>query len=88
MDLYRRDFTINSLAIQINKKNYGNLIDYFHGLQDLDNKTIKILHNLSIIEDPTRIFRAVRFEQRYGFVIGNVTGNAHGKGFWKNVKIF
>ena len=68
-DLYRRDFTINSMAISLNRLNYGDLIDYFGGRRDLKRKRIKIMHKLSIVEDPTRIFRAVRFEQRFSFRI-------------------
>jgi tRNA nucleotidyltransferase (CCA-adding enzyme) len=72
-DLYRRDFTINSMAISLNKSNFGELIDYFGGRRDLKRKRIKIMHKLSIIEDPTRIFRAVRFEQRFSFKIDSQT---------------
>ena len=72
-DLFRRDFTINSMAISLNKKNFGELIDYFGGRKDLKRKRIKIMHKLSIVEDPTRIFRAVRFEQRYSFRIDSQT---------------
>ncbi len=68
-DLYRRDFTINAMALSLNKQNFGELIDFFGGLEDLKNKRIRVLHNLSFVDDPTRIFRAVRFEQRYGFKI-------------------
>lgn len=74
-DLYRRDFTINTLAIKLNKKNYGNLIDFFGGQRDIKEKTIRVLHNLSFIEDPTRVFRAIRFEQRFNFKIGKYTQN-------------
>ena len=73
MDLFRRDFTINTLAIRLNKKYFGILIDYFGGQQDLKEKVIRVLHNLSFIEDPTRIIRAIRFEQRFGFNIGKLT---------------
>jgi len=69
-DLYRRDFTINTLAIQLNEQKFGYMIDFFGGQRDLKDKKIRVLHNLSFIEDPTRIFRAIRFEQRYGFKIG------------------
>ncbi|MEW5800643.1 MAG: CBS domain-containing protein [bacterium] len=72
-DLYRRDFTINTLAIQLNKQKFGYLIDFFGGQRDLKDKKIRVLHSLSFIEDPTRIFRAIRFEQRYGFKIGKNT---------------
>lgn len=66
-DLFRRDFTINAMAIKINNDHFGNLIDYFHGYNDIEHNKIKILYNLSFVEDPTRILRAVRFEQRFGF---------------------
>jgi len=66
-DLYRRDFTINSMAVSLEKENFGKLIDFFGGRKDLADKRIKVLHRLSIVEDPTRIFRAIRFEQRFGF---------------------
>jgi tRNA nucleotidyltransferase (CCA-adding enzyme) len=73
LDLYRRDFTINTLAIELNKSEYGTLIDYFGGQKDLRDKVIRVLHNLSFVEDPTRILRAIRFEQRFGFRIGRLT---------------
>ena len=72
-DLYRRDFTINTLAIRLNKKVFGILLDHFNGLNDIKNKQIRVLHSLSFIEDPTRILRAIRFEQRFGFSIDKVT---------------
>jgi len=73
MDLFRRDFTINTLAIKLNKWDYGTLVDYFGGQKDLREKVIRVLHNLSFVEDPTRVFRAIRFEQRFGFGIGKLT---------------
>ena len=75
MDLYRRDFTINTLAIQLNPKAFGEIIDFFGGMKDLKEKVVRVLHNLSFVEDPTRIFRAIRFEQRLGFQIGKHTQN-------------
>ncbi len=72
-DLYRRDFTINALAICLNKDRFGRLIDFFGGERDLKKGIIRALHDLSFVEDPTRIFRAVRFEQRYGFRIDRPT---------------
>ena len=74
-DLYRRDFTINTLAVRLNRKHFGELIDFFGGLRDIKEKTIRILHNLSFIEDPTRVFRAIRFEQRFDFQISKHTLN-------------
>ncbi|MFV1950415.1 MAG: CBS domain-containing protein [Nitrospinota bacterium] len=73
MDLYRRDFTINALAIKLNGKDANNLIDFFGGQRDLKEKMIRVLHNLSFVEDPTRVFRAIRFEQRFNFTIGRQT---------------
>jgi tRNA nucleotidyltransferase (CCA-adding enzyme) len=67
MDLYRRDFTINTLAVSLNADRYGELLDFFGGQQDLRDKTLRIIHNLSFVEDPTRILRAARFEVRFGF---------------------
>lgn len=72
-DLYRRDFTINAMAIQINKKKFGLFIDPFNGYKDLKNKIIKVLHDKSFIDDPTRILRAIRFEQRFNFKIETKT---------------
>jgi len=68
-DLYRRDFTINAMAVSLNKGTFGHLIDFFGGQKDLRNRKIRALHDMSFIDDPTRIFRAVRFEQRLGFRI-------------------
>lgn len=73
LDLFRRDFTINTLAIDLNPGNFGTLIDFFIGLKDIKEKTIRVLHNLSFVEDPTRVFRAIRFEQRFDFTIGKLT---------------
>lgn len=72
-DLYRRDFTINAMAITLSEKNFGGLVDYFGGRRDLEEGIIRVLYNLSFVEDPTRILRAVRFEQRYGFSIEKQT---------------
>ena len=73
LDLYRRDFTINTLAIHLNPGQYGTLIDFFDGLHDIKEGIIRVLHNLSFVEDPTRIFRAVRFEERLGFKLAKQT---------------
>ncbi len=75
MDLYRRDFTINTLAVKLNPRHFGILIDFFGAQKDLKERSIRVLHNLSFVEDPTRAFRAVRFEQRFGFKIGKLTAN-------------
>ncbi|TKB23792.1 CBS domain-containing protein [Desulfopila sp. IMCC35006] len=69
LDLYRRDFTINAMAIQLNPEHFGTLIDFFNSQNDLKQKSIKVLHNLSFVEDPSRIFRALRFEKRMNFQI-------------------
>lgn len=74
-DLYRRDFTINTLAVRLQKKRFGELIDFFGGLRDIKDKTIRVLHNLSFVEDPTRVLRAIRFEQRFDFRISKHTQN-------------
>jgi tRNA nucleotidyltransferase (CCA-adding enzyme) len=73
LDLYRRDFTINTLAIKLNPDGFGTVIDFFGAQQDLKRRVIRVLHNLSFVEDPTRVFRAIRFEQRFGFRIGKLT---------------
>ncbi len=72
-DLMRRDFTINTLAIKINAKEFGKLIDFFGGLKDIRDKKIRVLHSLSFVEDPTRILRALRFATRYRFDLGKHT---------------
>jgi tRNA nucleotidyltransferase (CCA-adding enzyme) len=66
-DLYRRDFTINAMAVSLKGADFGRLVDYFGGHRDLAGGVVRVLHNLSFIDDPTRIFRAVRYETRYGF---------------------
>jgi len=75
MDLYRRDFTINTLALALNPDEFGQLIDFFGGQRDIKEKAIRVLHNLSFVEDPTRILRAIRFEQRFGFRVGKQTAS-------------
>jgi tRNA nucleotidyltransferase (CCA-adding enzyme) len=74
-DLYRRDFTINTLAVRLNSNRYGELIDFFGGLRDIKDKTIRVLHSLSFVEDPTRVLRAIRFEQRFNFHLNKHTQN-------------
>ncbi len=73
LDLYRRDFTVNTLAIALNHDNFGELVDHYGGVRDLEDRAVRVLHNLSFIEDPTRMFRAIRFEQRLGFRLGRQT---------------
>ncbi|WP_324603624.1 CBS domain-containing protein, partial [Kamptonema formosum] len=72
-DLYRRDFTINALAVRLNHPRAGELLDFFGGLEDLKGRKIRVLHANSFIEDPTRIYRAVRFAVRLGFQIERQT---------------
>ncbi len=72
-DLYRRDFTINALALRLTQPGAGQLLDYFGGLIDLRQGVIRVLHANSFIEDPTRIYRAVRFAVRLGFSLDSQT---------------
>ncbi|MCS7246797.1 MAG: CBS domain-containing protein [Anaerolineales bacterium] len=69
LDLHRRDFTVNTLAIRLDGSHYGELHDYWGGLSDLRRGVVRVLHSLSFVDDPTRILRAVRFEQRFHFRI-------------------
>jgi tRNA nucleotidyltransferase (CCA-adding enzyme) len=73
LDLYRRDFTINALAVHLQPEHFGELIDFFGAQRDIKERVIRVLHNLSFVEDPTRIFRALRFEQRIGFQMAKHT---------------
>jgi tRNA nucleotidyltransferase (CCA-adding enzyme) len=68
-DLQRRDFTINAMAISIDPESWGKLIDPFKGKVDLSSKRIRVLHDKSFLDDPTRILRAARFKARLGFKI-------------------
>jgi tRNA nucleotidyltransferase (CCA-adding enzyme) len=72
-DLGRRDFSINALACSLDQENYGHVIDYYKGQQDLTKKRIRVLHRNSFTDDPLRIIRAVRFEQRYSFKMESET---------------
>jgi tRNA nucleotidyltransferase (CCA-adding enzyme) len=67
LDLQRRDFTINTMAIRLDGEHYGELVDYWGGLDDLKERLIRVLHSLSFVDDPTRVLRAIRFEQRLNF---------------------
>ena len=69
LDLHRRDFTINTLALCLNPDRWGNLLDFWNGLNDLNAGLVRVLHSLSFVDDATRILRAVRYEQRFGFRI-------------------
>ena len=66
-DLFRRDFTINAMAASLKPADFGRLVDPFGGRTDLQTGTIRVLHERSFTDDPTRIFRAIRYENRYGF---------------------
>ncbi len=72
-DLFRRDFTINAIAVQLNSRQFGRLIDPYGGQRDLRARMIRVLHAGSFQDDPTRIFRAIRFEQRFGFHLERAT---------------
>ncbi len=100
LDLYRRDFTINAMALNLNPGKFGILVDFFNCQNDLKDRQIRILHNLSFVEDPTRIFRAIRFEQRMGFKLGkhterqiknavrlNLHDHSFGRRFYLEIKI-
>ncbi len=69
MDLHRRDFTINTLALRLDGEYFGKIFDFWGGLADLQDQKIRVLHALSFVDDATRLMRAVRFEQRFGFEI-------------------
>jgi tRNA nucleotidyltransferase (CCA-adding enzyme) len=66
-DLFRRDFTINAMAASLGADDFGRLIDPYGGRADIDARVLRVLHNLSFIDDPTRIFRGIRYEARHGF---------------------
>jgi tRNA nucleotidyltransferase (CCA-adding enzyme) len=66
-DLHRRDFTINTLALRLSPDNFGELLDFYGGQSDLEAGLIRVLHNLSFVEDPTRILRAARLIARLDF---------------------
>ncbi|UCB43264.1 MAG: CCA tRNA nucleotidyltransferase [Dehalococcoidales bacterium] len=68
-DLFRRDFTINAMAVQLSPGHYGDLVDLYGGLEDLERGFIRVLHEKSFTDDATRIWRALRYEQRLGFQI-------------------
>ncbi len=72
-DLFRRDFTINAMAVSLNPSHYGEMIDLYGGRDDLERKLIRILHDRSFIDDATRIWRALRYEQRLDFRIDDNT---------------
>lgn len=100
VDLARRDFTINAMAVSLNGRSSGELVDPFEGRADLRTKRVRILHDRSFIDDPTRLFRAVRFEQRLRFrlergterrfreaVAGGMIGNLSGPRLLEQLKL-
>jgi len=72
-DLRRRDFTLNTLAIRLDEAHFGQLRDELGGERDLERGLVRVIHPVSFIDDPTRLYRAVRYEQRYGFHIAPET---------------
>ena len=73
LDLHRRDFSINTLALRLDGRYYGQLLDPWGGGKDIRSKQIRVLHSLSFVDDPTRMLRAARLEQRLGFSIESRT---------------
>jgi len=74
-DLFRRDFTINSIAVSLSPENWGEVFDAFDSISDLRSKTIRVMHSKSFMDDPTRIFRAARYMVRLDFVLNLETQN-------------
>jgi tRNA nucleotidyltransferase (CCA-adding enzyme) len=72
-DLIRRDFSINAMALHLNPQQLGQLIDLYHGQEDLKNRLVRVLHDKSFVDDATRILRALRYEQRLGFKLETET---------------
>ena len=72
-DLFRRDFTINAMAVRLDGAQFGLLLDFFMGQKDILDKKIRVLHSLSFVDDPSRAYRAIRFAVRFGFEIGSHT---------------
>ncbi len=89
-DLRRRDFTINTMSLSIMPEDFGRLVDPYGGWDDLRRGVIRVLHEASFRDDPTRILRAIRFEQRFGFRLSRTTRRALVEalegGAWKTVK--
>jgi tRNA nucleotidyltransferase (CCA-adding enzyme) len=72
-DLFRRDFSVNAMAACINPDCFGAIADPFGGLHDLERGSLRVLHSLSFVEDPTRVLRGARFESRYDFEMDSST---------------
>ena len=84
-DLFRRDFTVNALAIRLSGERHGYLVDFFGGRKDLDRREIRVLHSLSFIDDPTRAIRAVRYARRLGFTVASDTRHLIGTAITEEV---
>jgi tRNA nucleotidyltransferase (CCA-adding enzyme) len=84
-DLERRDFTVNAMAISLNEEDFGCLIDFFDGVGDIEKKQIKVLHDKSFVDDPTRILRGIRLEKRLGFTIEPHTASLMRKSIEKEI---
>jgi len=78
-DVKRRDFSINSMALSLNKDSFGDLIDYLGGYDDIKEKKIRVLHPESFIDDPTRIIRALKFRIRFGYELDESTKRLQNK---------
>jgi len=89
LDLYRRDFSVNAMALALSPPRFGQLIDFFGSQRDLKERKLRVLHSLSFVEDPSRVIRGVRFEQRYDFEFDRQTSSlihaAVSAGFFKNL---
>ena len=88
-DLYRRDFTINTLAMGISPGHLGEILDLFGGVRDLKAGRLRVMHGLSFVEDPTRAFRAIRFSVRLGFTLlpetERLVAAAHKQGVFRHL---
>ncbi|MBW1616898.1 MAG: CCA tRNA nucleotidyltransferase [Deltaproteobacteria bacterium] len=84
-DIMRRDFTINTILINITPKNFGEITDIFSGVKDIKNRTVKALHDISFIDDPTRILRGIKFATRFNFTIDPHTQDLIKEAVNKNV---
>ena len=74
-DVVRRDFTVNAIAISLNSENLFEVIDYLDGVKDLERKKLRILHNKSFFDDPSRMIRGLKFAERLGFTLDEQTLN-------------
>ena len=74
-DILRRDFTVNALAMSLNNDTFCEVVDYVDGIKDLENKTLKVLHDKSFIDDPSRILRGLKYSSRLGFTLEENTKN-------------